>query len=137
MANEKVKERVNWPVTILLIIGLITIYAGLKNLFDRALSSNVVLVSATTLLATMRTVSFIWRQENQKNNVIAIANESGKLYDKFVGFSEDLNRIGKAIDTSLAAYHAAMNKLSDSTRYGDTIMGRIENLKRLGANASK
>lgn len=108
-----------------------------KNLFDRALSSNVVLVSATTLLATMRTVSFIWRQENQKNNVIAIANESGKLYDKFVGFSEDLNRIGKAIDTSLAAYHAAMNKLSDSTRYGDTIMGRIENLKRLGANASK
>lgn len=108
-----------------------------KNLFDRALGANVVLVSSTTLLATMRTVSFIWRQENQKNNVLAIADESGKLYDKFVGFSEDLQKIGRSIDACLVSYKAAMNKLSDSVRYGDTIMGRIENIKRLGANASK
>ena len=107
------------------------------ELFDKAMRKNVVLVSASTLLATMRTVSFIWRQENQKNNVIAIATESGKLYDKFVGFLEDMAKIGKSLDASSTSYHNAMNKLSESSKYGDTILGRMENLKKLGANTQK
>lgn len=107
------------------------------ELFDKAMRKNVVLVSASTLLATMRTVSFIWKQENQKNNVLAIATESGKLYDKFVGFLEDMAKIGKSLDASSTSYHNAMNKLSESSKYGDTILGRMENLKKLGANTQK
>ncbi|NCC99140.1 MAG: DNA recombination protein RmuC [Bacteroidia bacterium] len=107
------------------------------ELFDKAMRKNVVLVSASTLLATMRTVSFIWKQENQKNNVLAIATESGKLYDKFVGFLEDMSKIGKSLDASSTSYHNAMNKLSESSKYGDTILGRMENLKKLGANTQK
>lgn len=107
------------------------------ELFEKAMRKNIVLVSATTLLATMRTVSFIWRQENQKNNVIAIATESGKLYDKFVGFLEDMAKIGKSLDASSTSFHNAMNKLSESSKYGDTILGRMENLKKLGANTQK
>lgn len=107
------------------------------ELFEKAMRKNIVLVSATTLLATMRTVSFIWKQENQKNNVLAIATESGKLYDKFVGFLEDMAKIGKSLDASSTSYHNAMNKLSESSKYGDTILGRMENLKKLGANTQK
>lgn len=107
------------------------------ELFDKAMRKNVVLVSASTLLATMRTVSFIWKQENQKNNVLAIATESGKLYDKFVGFLEDMAKIGKSLDASSTSFHNAMNKLSESSKYGDTILGRMENIKKLGANTQK
>jgi len=107
------------------------------ELFEKAMRKNIVLVSATTLLATMRTVSFIWKQENQKNNVLAIATESGKLYDKFVGFLEDMAKIGKSLDASSTSFHNAMNKLSESSKYGDTILGRMENIKKLGANTQK
>lgn len=108
-----------------------------RGIFDYAFSKNIALVAGTTLLATMRTVAFIWRQENQKKNALEIALEGGRLYDKFVGFTEDLLRIGKKLDEADAAYDAAMNKLRDSSKYGDTIMGRIENLKKLGANAQR
>ena len=106
-------------------------------LFDKALNRNVVLVSNSTLLASMRTVSFIWKQENQKHNVLEIAKESGMLYDKFVAFSEDLIRIGERLQTTKDSYDTAMNKLSTSSKKGDTIIGRMEKIKQLGANASK
>ncbi len=106
-------------------------------LFDKALNRNVVLVSNSTLLASMRTVSFIWKQENQKHNVLEIAKESGLLYDKFVAFSEDLIRIGERLQTTKDSYDTAMNKLSTSSKKGDTIIGRMEKIKQLGANASK
>jgi len=96
-----------------------------------------VLVSNSTLLASMRTVSFIWKQENQKRNVLEIAKESGMLYDKFVAFSEDLIRIGERLQTTKDSYDTAMNKLSTSSKKGDTIIGRMEKIKQLGANASK
>ena len=106
-------------------------------LFDKALNRNVVLVSNSTLLASMRTVSFIWKQENQKHNVVEIAKESDLLYDKFVAFSEDLIRIGERLQTTKDSYDTAMNKLSTSSKKGDTIIGRMEKIKQLGANASK
>jgi len=106
-------------------------------LFDKALAKNIVLVSTSTLLASMRTVSFIWKQENQKKNVLDIAKESGMLYDKFVLFTEDLIKIGERIKATKADYDAAMNKLTTSTKKGDTIIGRMENIKKLGANTSK
>ena len=107
------------------------------SLFEKALIKNVVLVSGSTLLAAMRTVSFIWKQENQKNNVLEIAKESGMLYDKFVGFTEDLIKIGLQLNSTQTTYQAAMGKLTESTRRGDTIVGRMERIRQLGANTTK
>lgn len=108
-----------------------------SRLFTDALEKNVLIVTPTTLMATMRTVSFIWKQENQKRNVLEIARQSGLLYDKFVAFIEDLKEIGQRLDMAQNAYHDAMNKLNDSKKYGDTLIGRAEKIRELGAKASK
>lgn len=116
------------------------LYLALREeprLFERALDKNVVLVSTSTLLATLRTVSYIWKQENQNRNVREIAKESGALYDKFVGFIEDLVAVGKKMDDAKKEYSSAMNKLIDSPKRGTTVVGRIEKLKELGAETSK
>jgi len=107
------------------------------QLFLDALDANVVLVSNSTLLATMRTVSYIWKQEKQKSSVLEIARQSGRLYDKFCTFVEDLKSIGFRIEQAQAAYGDAMNKLVDSKKFGDTLVGRAERIRELGANASK
>lgn len=108
-----------------------------SKLFLDALERNVVIVSTSTLLATMRTVSYIWQQEKQKKNVLEIARQSGLLYDKFVNFIEDLKEVGKKLDAAHSAWSGAMNKLSDSKKYGDTLIGRAEKIKKLGAKATK
>jgi DNA recombination protein RmuC len=108
-----------------------------SSLFEKALAKNVVLLTTSTLLATLRTIAHIWKQENQKRNVLEIAKESGALYDKFVGFVEDLINVGKRIEDTQKDYKAAMNKLVESPKRGDTIVGRIERLKALGASTSK
>ena len=107
------------------------------NLFTDALDKNVLIVTPTTLMATMRTVGYIWKQENQKKHVLEIARQSGLLYDKFVAFVEDLKQIGHRLDSAQTAYHDAMNKLNDSRKYGDTLVGRAERIRELGAKASK
>lgn len=108
-----------------------------SRLFLDALDKNIVLVSNTTLLATMRTVSFIWKQEKQKKNVLEIARQSGLLYDKFCNFSEDIQDIGRRLGQAQTSYDAAMRKLSESAKYGDTLIGRAERIKKLGAKTSK
>lgn len=105
-----------------------------KNIYLDALDKNVVLVSTSTLLATLTTVASIWKQEDQKKNVLEIAKESGLLYDKFEGLLQDLIKIGKSIQTSQDGYLGAMNKLS--TGRGNLI-SKIENLKKLGAKTKK
>ncbi len=107
------------------------------TLFTDALDKNVLIVTPTTLLATMRTVGFIWKQENQKKHVLEIARQSGLLYDKFVAFIDDLKQIGMRLDSAQASYHDAMNKLNDSRKHGDTLVGRAERIRELGAKASK
>lgn len=107
------------------------------RLFLDALDQNIVLVTTSTLLATMRTVAFIWRQEKQSRSVLEIAKQSGLLYDKFVAFTEDLKSIGQRLDLAQAAYHDAMNKLSEGKRFGDTLVGRAEKIRQLGARTSK
>jgi DNA recombination protein RmuC len=82
-------------------------------------------------------VSFIWKQENQKRNVLEIARQSGLLYDKFVGFVDDLKQIGHRLESAHSAYDDAMNKLTDSRKFGDTLIGRAEKIRELGAKASK
>ncbi len=105
-----------------------------KNIFLDALHKNVVLVSTSTLLATLSTVASIWKQEDQKQNVIEIARHAGSLYDKFEGFIQDMIKIGNQLDASKNSYDNAMNKLS--TGKGN-IVSRIDQLKKLGANAQK
>jgi DNA recombination protein RmuC len=108
-----------------------------SRLFLDALDKNIVLVTTSTLLATMRTVSYIWKQEKQKKSVLEIARQSGLLYDKFVNFVDDLKSIGQKIDSAQDSYHDAMNKLVDSKKFGDTLIGRAQKIKELGAKTSK
>lgn len=108
-----------------------------NKLFLEALDRNIVMVTTSTLLATMRTVHFIWKQEKQKNSVFEIARQSGLLYDKFVGFVEDLRNLGNRLDSAQSAYQDAMKKLNDSNRPGNSILGRITKIKALGAKNNK
>ncbi len=105
-----------------------------QNLYLEALDKNVVLVSTSTLLATLTTVASIWKQEDQKKNVIEIARQAGALYDKFEGMVQDLLKVGKQINASQDSYKAAMNKLSDGK---GNLISRVESLKKLGAKTKK
>ncbi|MCH7962427.1 MAG: DNA recombination protein RmuC [Bacteroidetes bacterium] len=95
---------------------------------------NIIIVSPTTLLATLRTIENIWKQEHQSRNVIEIAKQSGALYDKFVGFVDDLIDIGNRMDQAKNSYEGAMNKLKNGR---GNLIGRAENIKQLGAKTSK
>ncbi len=104
------------------------------SLFNYAWERKVVIVSPTTLLATLRTIESIWRQEKQTRNALEIARQAGSLYDKFVGFTEDLDKIGNYLDKSQKSYEDARKKLADGR---GNIIGQIEKLKTLGAKAQK
>ena len=95
---------------------------------------NIIIVSPTTLLATLRTIENIWKQEYQSRNVIEIAKQSGALYDKFVGFVDDLIDIGNRMDQAKNSYEGAMKKLSEGT---GNLVNRAERIKKLGAKTSK
>lgn len=104
------------------------------NLFNDAFEMNIVIVSPSTLLATLRTIASIWRQENQNRNALEIAKQAGALYDKFVNFYNDLLDVGKKLDAAKDSYEEAMKKVHDGR--GNLIAG-IEKMKQLGAKASK
>jgi len=105
-----------------------------QDLFNYAWDRKIVIVSPSTLLATLRTVSSIWKQERQTQNALQIAEEGGKLYDKFVGFAEDLIGVGKKIDDAKGQYVEAMKKLTDGS---GNLVRRAEKMKDLGAKATK
>jgi len=133
--------QINSPDYLLLFVPIEPAFAlalqGESRIFLDALDKNIVIVTTSTLLATMRTVNYIWKQEKQKKSVLEIARQSGLLYDKFCAFVEDLQSIGQRIDAARNAYDSAMNKLTDSKKFGDTLIGRAERIKELGAKASK
>jgi DNA recombination protein RmuC len=104
------------------------------DIFNFAWERNIVIVSPSTLLATLRTVSSLWKQEKQSRNVIQIADEAGKLYDKFVGFLDDFKAIGSSISKTQQNYDNAFGKLSSGN---GNVIGKIEKLKELGAKSSK
>lgn len=105
-----------------------------QALFNEAFDKNIVVVSPTTLLATLRTIASIWRQEYQNQNAQEIADQGGKLYDKFVAFSEDLIKLGNQMDTAKKTYEESMKKLTDGS---GNLITRVEKLKKLGARSSK
>jgi DNA recombination protein RmuC len=104
------------------------------EIFNYAWDRKVVIVSPSTLLATLRTISSIWKQERQNRNVLEIARLSGSMYDKFVGFLTDMESIGRNIKMSQDAYDKAINKLSTGS---GNLSSTSEKIKKLGAKATK
>lgn len=104
------------------------------TLLHEAYAKNVIIVSPTTLIATLRTIANIWKHEYQNQNALEIAHQSGALYDKFVSFVEDLRQIGKQIDTTHKVYAEAMKKLYDGR---DNLVRSAHEIKALGARTSK
>lgn len=105
-----------------------------RELFNDAYEKNIVIVSPTTLIATLRTISSIWRQEQQNRNALEIARQSGSLYDKFKSFSDDLLKVGENLRTTKTNYDSAMNKLVAGK---DNLVRKTERLRELGAKATK
>ena len=105
-----------------------------SELFSDAWDKRVVIVSPSTLLATLRTIASIWKQERQNKNVLEIAQLSGRMYDKFVGFVADMENIGKNLKQSQSAYDGAINKLTEGN---GNLTKTAEKIKSLGAKANK
>ncbi|MDR2676575.1 MAG: DNA recombination protein RmuC [Endomicrobium sp.] len=102
-----------------------------------AFKKNIVLVTPSTLLATLKTVEYIWRQENQKKNVFEIAKHGGNLYDKFVVFVQTLIEADRKIYEARNKTQEAIKRLSFSDKRGDSLIERAQKLKDLGAHAKK
>ena len=105
-----------------------------KNLFAYAWEKKIVIVSPTTLLATLRTIASIWQQENQTKNAFEIARLGGVLYDKMVGFIDDFQKIKRSLDAADKAYNDALGKMS--TGKGN-MLNTATRIKELGAKAGK
>lgn len=105
-----------------------------REIFNDAFEKNIVIVSPSTLIATLRTIASIWKQEHQNKNTLEIARQASALYEKFVGLSNDLIEVGKQMRKSQESYEAAMNKLS--TGKGN-LVGSVEKIKLLGLKTSK
>ena len=104
------------------------------ELFNYAWDKRVVIVSPSTLLATLRTIASIWKQDRQNRNVMEIARLSGEMYDKFVGFTVDMESIGKNIKQSQESYEKAFNKISAGR---GNLATTAEKIKKLGAKTNK
>ncbi|MCF6352954.1 MAG: DNA recombination protein RmuC [Cyclobacteriaceae bacterium] len=105
-----------------------------EALYNYALGKNIILVTTSTLLAVMRTVAYIWRQDKQTKHVLEIARVGGSLYDKFEGFTQDLIKVGKSIEATKSSYQDAMGKLTEGK---GNLVSQTERLKELGAKAKK
>ena len=105
-----------------------------SKLYNQAFEQNIVIVTPTTLLATLRTIDTMWNNEKQQRNAIEIARQAGALYDKFEGFITDLTKVGKKMDEAKNEYSGAMKKLVEGR---GNIITSIEKLKKMGAKAKK
>ena len=128
---------INTPDYVLMFVPIEPAYLlALNNnnqLYLEALDKNVVLVSTSTLLATLSTVSSMWRQENQKNNVLEIANQAGRLYDQFVNLTDDLIKVGTQLKTVQGSYDTSMKKLTGK----GNLVKKVEKIRELGAKTTK
>jgi DNA recombination protein RmuC len=126
------------PDFVLLFIPIETAFAlALQEdltLYNKAFEKNIVIVTPSTLLATLRTIDSMWTNQKQQENAIEIARQAGALYDKFEGFVSDLIKIGKKMDEAKVEYSAAMNKLTEGK---GNLVTSAEKLKKMGAKAKK
>lgn len=105
-----------------------------NSLYNKAFEQNIVIVTPSTLLATLRTIDTMWNNEKQQQNAIEIAKQAGALYDKFEGLVADLTGVGKKIDAAKTDYSSAMNKLVEGK---GNLISRVEKIKKMGAKAKK
>lgn len=130
--------QINSPDFVLLFVPIESSFAIAvqqdAELFNYAWDRRIVMVSPSTLLATLRTIASIWKQERQNRNVLEIARLSGSMYDKFVGFLADMEGIGRNIKLSQDAYDKALNKLSTGA---GNLSNTSEKIKKLGAKTTK
>ena len=126
------------PDFVLLFIPIESAFAIALNedttLYNKAFEKNIVIVTPSTLLATLRTIDSMWANQKQQENALEIARQAGALYDKFNGFVEDLILVGKRMDEGKKAYEDSMKKLY--TGNGNLITS-VEKLKKMGAKAKK
>ena len=126
------------PDFVLLFIPIEPAFAIALNedsaLYNKAFERNIVIVTPSTLLATLRTIDSMWANQKQQENAFEIARQAGALYDKFEGFVSDLIRLGKKIDESKTEYQGAMNKLVEGK---GNLITSVEKLKKMGAKAKK
>ena len=130
--------KIESPDFVLLFIPIEPAFAVALNsdtyLYNKAFEKNIVIVTPSTLLATLRTIDTMWNNEKQQKNALEIARQAGALYDKFQGLLGDLIGIGKRIDDSKKEYSNAMNKLVEGR---GNIITSVEKLKKMGAKAKK
>ena len=126
------------PDFVLLFIPMEPAFALALNedttLYNKAFEKNIVIVTPSTLLATLRTIDSMWTNQKQQENAFEIARQAGALYDKFEGFVADLIKVGKKIEESKVEYQGAMNKLVDGK---GNLITSVEKLKKMGAKAKK
>jgi DNA recombination protein RmuC len=126
------------PDFVLLFIPMEPAFALALNedtaLYNKAFEKNIIIVTPSTLLATLRTIDSMWTNQKQQDNALEIARQAGALYDKFEGFVADLIKIGKKMDEAKIEYSGAMNKLVDGS---GNLVKSVEKLKRMGAKAKK
>ena len=104
------------------------------SLYNKAIDRNIVMVTNSTLFATLKTVAYMWKQDKANKNAVEIARQAGSLYDKFQSFSEDLIKVGNNLNTTKNTYEDAMNKLTEGK---DNLVRKTERLRELGAKTSK
>lgn len=130
--------KIESPDFVLLFIPMEPAFALALNqdttLYNKAFEKNIIIVTPTTLLATLGVIDSMWTNQKQQENAFEIARQAGALYDKFEGFVADLIKIGKKIDESKVEYQGAMNKLVDGK---GNLITSVEKLKKMGAKAKK
>lgn len=104
-----------------------------NSLYNTAFDKNIVIVTPSTLLATLRTIDSMWNNEKQQQNAIEIAKQAGRLYDQFVNLTDDLLKVGNQLNTVKGSYDTTMKKLTGK----GNLLTKVENIKKLGIKANK
>ncbi|CAM3963367.1 DNA recombination protein RmuC [Flavobacterium antarcticum] len=126
------------PDFVLLFVPIEAAFATALNndsfLYNKAFEQNIIIVTPTTLLATLRTIDSIWTNQKQQQNAYEIARQAGALYDKFYGFITDMEKIGRKLDDAKSEYSLAMNKLVEGK---GNLVNSVQKLKKMGAKTNK
>ena len=129
--------KIESPDFVLLFIPIEPAFAVALNadnqLYNKAFEKNIVIVTPTTLLATLRTIDSMWNNEKQQRNAIEIALQAGRLYDQFVNLTDDLIKVGNQLKTVQGSYDVSMKKLTGS----GNLIKKVESIKKLGAKGTK
>ena len=130
--------KIESPDFVLMFIPIDTAFSsalsGDQGLYQYAFDKHIVIVTPSTLLATLKTVETMWRNDKQNRYAIDIAVEAGKMYDKFTNFVQDMEKMGRQLDTVKTSFNESMRKMSTGS---GNLIRRAEKLKQLGAKASK